>query len=505
MSGPLTCALADGGDAALLGGKGAGLAAMVALGLPVPPAFVVTTAVGRAFLELDAPPPALEAELAARLEELERETGRRLGDPERPLLVSVRSGAPVSMPGMMDTVLNVGLDPETVAALAGETGDPAFAADCWVRLLSSWARLVEGIGVGEVEGALIDAPEGAAATALLDLMERNGTPFPTDPRAQVKAAVTAVLRSWKSPRAKAYRRHLGIDGGMGTAVVVQAMVFGNRGPTSGSGVAFSRDPSSGRPGLFGDYLAGAQGEDVVAGEHDTVPLPELPGLAEAVAALERHHRDLCEVELTVEAERLWILQTRVGQRSGRAAVRIAVDLVDEGVLSPREAVERVGEEQLAAARAPVFAAEAPAAAIVARGVPASPGAAVGRVVFDPGRAQALQVDDEVVLLRATTSPNDVHGMIAARGVVTGRGGRTSHAAVVARGLGRPAVCGVGAVEIGPDGRSATVAGVALREGELLSVDGDRGTVARGRLPLAGAASDPRLERLLAWREQLPAS
>jgi pyruvate,orthophosphate dikinase len=498
---PLTCTLADGGDASLLGGKGAGLAAMVALGLPVPPAFVVTTAVGRAFLEDDVPPPALDDELSARLGELERETGRRLGDPQRPLLVSVRSGAPISMPGMMDTVLNVGLGPETVEALARETGDASFAQDCWVRLLSSWARLVAGIGVGEVEGALIDASGGSAADALLDLLASSGSPFPLDPRAQIEAAVEAVLASWKSPRAKAYRRHLGIDAGMGTAVVVQAMVFGNRGPTSGSGVAFSRDPSSGQPGLFGDYLANAQGEDVVAGEHDTGPLPDLPGLADAVAVLERHHRDLCEVELTVEDERLWILQTRVGQRSGRAAVRVAVDLVDEGVLAPQEAVERVGEEQLAAARAPVFATAAPADAIVARGVAASPGAAVGRVVFDPGRAQALQVDDEVVLLRATTSPNDVHGMIAAQGVVTGRGGRTSHAAVVARGLGRPAVCGVGAVEIDPGAKSATVGGVTLQEGEMLSVDGDRGIVARGRLPLAPAEADARLERLLAWREE----
>jgi len=501
LSEPLTRTLADGGDASLLGGKGAGLAAMAALGLPVPPAFVVTTAVGRAYLEHDAPPPELDAELTARLGELEAETDRRLGDPDRPLLVSVRSGAPISMPGMMDTVLNVGLNPETVEALARETGDAEFAHDCWVRLLTSWARLVVGIGVGEVEGALIDAGRGSAAEALLDLLERSGSPFPLDPRAQIESAVEAVLASWKSPRAKAYCRHLGIDAGIGTAVVVQAMVFGNRGPTSGSGVAFSRDPSSGQPGLFGDYLANAQGEDVVAGEHDTGPLPDLPGLAEAVATLEGHHRDLCEVELTVEDGRLWILQTRVGQRSGRAAVRIAVDLVDEGVLSAREAVERVGEEQLAAARAPVFADAAPEETIVAGGVAASPGAAVGRVVFDPGRAQALQVDDAVVLLRATTSPNDVHGMIAARGVVTGRGGRTSHAAVVARGLGRPAVCGVGAVEIHPGGRSAKVGAVTLEEGETLSVDGDRGIVARGRLPLAPAVSDPRLERLLAWRDE----
>jgi pyruvate, orthophosphate dikinase len=525
----LTWSFADapGPDRHLLGGKGAGLVEMVKLGLPVPPGFVLGTPCGRRYLMDHRLPEELEGELGARMAALEEAIGRSFGDPSAPLLVSVRSGAPVSMPGMMDTVLNVGLTVSGAEALAAETGDPHFAWGSLERLLEQFARTVRGIGAGVVEEALLDhgvghgggddasghAPGAQAARArcevLLELIEReSGAPFP-DPAKQLRESIEAVFKSWNSPRAKAYRRHKDIDEHIGTAVVVQSMVFGNRGEDSGSGVAFTRDPSTGAQGAYGDFLFDAQGEDVVAGERDTLPLaqlgerlPDVGRELEAVfAILERDARDLCDVEFTVEQGRLWILQTRVGQRSGRAAVRIAVALAEEGLISREEAVRRVSDEQLEAAGAPVFASEPPAEAVLARGLAASPGAAVGRMAFDAERAQALSEQGEaVVLLRPTTSPADLPGVIAAVGVVTGRGGRTSHAAVVARGMGRPAVCGAGALEIASDRRSATLEGVALQEGEVVSVDGDRGVVARGELPLAPGETDPALARFLQWRK-----
>jgi len=504
-------------DRALLGGKGAGLVRMVALGLPVPPGFVVGTDVGRAYLAGGRLPVGLDADVEQQLGALESALGRRLGDPSAPLFVSVRSGAPVSMPGMMDTILNVGLNDEIVESLAAQTGDPAFAWSSYERLLHTFATTVRQLAPAVVEDALFDAvPVGDddAARArghvavLLVLIAREGAPFPADPRAQVRECLEAVFGSWLSPRAKAYREHRGIDESIGTAAVVQAMVFGNRGSDSGSGVAFSRDPSTGERGEYGDVLFDAQGEDVVAGTADPLAitalderLPEVAvELRAALGVLERETRDLIECEFTIEQGRLWILQYRRAQRSGRAAVRVAVDLVDAGVLDEAAAAALVTDEQLRGARAPRFAHPTPAPDVVARGCAASPGAGVGVAVFDANRAQARrEAGEDVVLVRPTTSPADIHGFIAAVAIVTGRGGRTSHAAVVARGMDRPAVCGVGEVRIATDGASAVIDGITVRAGDLLAVDGDRGIVARVAPPLQSASEDERLTRLLAWR------
>jgi pyruvate,orthophosphate dikinase len=487
-------------DRALLGGKGAGLAEMVGLGIPVPPGFVISTECGRHYLQHEHLPDGLLAEVRERVAELERSSGRVFGTIEDPLLVSVRSGAPVSMPGMMDTVLNLGLTAASVDALARLTGDERFAVGCWERLLEGFATTVRGISRGVIEDGFMElaacedpvAAARARCDALLALIEReSGSPFP-DPERQLVEAIEAVFASWLSPRAKAYRRHKGISDEIGTAVVVQLMVFGNRGPDSGSGVAFTRDPSTG-----------------AAGAYDTLPLSALEQRLPAVgdelrrvfATLESHTRDLCDVEFTVEEGRLWILQTRPGQRSGRAAVRIATALVDEGLIDAGEACSRVTDEQLEAAQASVFGDPLPEQAVLARGLAASPGAAVGKAAFSPERARALQeLGENVILVRPTTSPSDLPGVLAAVGVVTGRGGRTSHAAVVARGLGRPAVCGVGDVVIAPDLAGATVNGSWISEGDLLSVDGDRGVVASGEHPLAPAdTADPSLVLFLRWR------
>lgn len=506
-------------DKAVLGGKGAGLVEMVSLGLPVPPGFVVGTEAGRAYLADGALPDGLAEELEARMSALECASGRRFGDADDPLLVSVRSGAPVSMPGMMDTILDLGLTMDGAERLAERTGDARFAWTSMERLLDGYARTVRGVSAGRIEDALLDLiPEpdpGAAARARAQALARlieteSGSPLP-DARAQLDEAVEAVFRSWNSRRAKAYRRHRGIDEAMGTAAVVQAMVFGNRDDRSASGVGFTRDPSTGASGAYGDVLFTAQGEDVVSGEYDTEPLSALADrlpdvhreLLTAFDTLERHTRDLCDVEFTVESGRLYVLQTRVGQRSGRAAVALAVDLVDEGVIDEAEAVRRVDDEHLAGARAPRFGDDLDEGTALAHGLAASPGAVVGRAAFDADRARALaDAGDAVVLVRPTTAPGDLPGVMAAVGVVTGRGGRTSHAAVVARGMGRTAVCGVGDVVVAKDGRSATVAGHAVAEGDELSVDGDAGVVSRGARPTVAADdADPVLARFLGWRDE----
>jgi pyruvate,orthophosphate dikinase len=498
-------------DRTILGGKGAGLCEMVALGLPVPPGFIIGTPAGREYLEQGRVPDALEAEIAERIAALEQAGGRRFGDDASPLLVSVRSGAPVSMPGMMDTVLNVGLTPDGAQALAAETGDEHFAWSSLERLLDGFATTVRGIGRGVVEDALLDVRGGERerCDALLALIAEEGDPFP-DAHTQLREAIAAVFRSWTSRRAKAYRKHKGIDEAMGTACVVQLMVFGNRGEDSASGVAFTRDPSTGAPGAYGDVLFDAQGEDVVAGERDTLDLAELrerlpqvmDELEQVFSTLERSTRDLCDVEFTIEQGRLWVLQTRPGQRSGRAAVRVAVALCDEGLISREEAVGRVDDEQLEAARAPVLAGEPDQDAIVARGLAASPGAVSGTVCFDPDEAARQGDEDDpgtIILVRPTTAPADLPGVLASVGVVTGRGGRTSHAAVVARGIGRPAVCGAGELKIASDGASATLAGATLEHGETVTLDGDRGLVVRGELELTAAETDPVLARFLEWK------
>jgi pyruvate,orthophosphate dikinase len=485
-------------DRDLLGGKGAGLVEMTNLGLPVPPGFVIGTPCGRAYASDKALSDELRAEIAEGILALESEAGRRFGDDAAPLLVSVRSGAPVSMPGMMDTVLNVGLTAAGADALAAETGDPGFALGSYERLLHTFATTVRGVSVAVVEEALLDLGDRGGARerceALHALIEReSGRPFP-DAHGQLLEAIEAVFGSWDSPRAQAYRRHKGISEELHTAVVVQRMVFGNRDERSASGVAFTRDPSTGAAGAFGDVLFRAQGEDVVAGERDALPLSRLrERLPEAWTELERifailelQTRDLCDIEFTIEQGTVWMLQTRVGQRSGRAAVRLAVEFVGDGLISIDEAVARVTDEQLAAARAPAFAADPPFDRVIGRGLAASPGAAVGVAALTPESAQRrAEAGEAVILVRPTTSPADLPGVLAARGLVTARGGRASHAAVVARGLNRPAVCGTGELEI--------------VEGELISVDGDRGVVARGAIAFRSPEDDPFLTTFEGWQ------
>ncbi|GAA4387382.1 pyruvate, phosphate dikinase [Tsukamurella soli] len=507
---------AETSDRALLGGKGSGLVDMTRLGIPVPPGFVLTTACGLRHREAGSLPTEAQAAVQAHLAVLEREIGRRFGDLDDPLLVSVRSGAPVSMPGMMDTILNVGLTPDSVARLASATGDARFAYSSFEHLLSGFATSVRELPPDlvddAVEGLDRDTAEGARqrCTALLATIEaETGSRFPA-PEGQLTEAIAAVFASWDSRRARAYRRHKGIDDSIGTAVVVQAMVYGNRSDTSGSGVAFTRDPASGAPGACGEYLPRAQGEDVVSGRFESrglgalaVTLPRTHAeLAAVLDRLERHATDMCDVEFTVESEKVWILQTRVGQRSSRAAVRIAVDLAREGIISTAEAVRRIDERALA--RLPRTADPAPDRdALIARGIASSCGAATGLAVFDADAAAEYAAQGRrVVLIRPTTSPSDMSGLIASAAVVTGRGGPMSHAAVVARGMDRPAVCGVGPIEISADGRTATVDGRSVHVGEAITVDGDNGWLARGELELVDAEDDPDYHRYLQWRHEL---
>ncbi|MEX2555402.1 MAG: pyruvate, phosphate dikinase [Actinomycetota bacterium] len=501
---------ADPGDVTRLGGKGASLVEMRRLGLSVPPGFIISTDVCRRYLHESRLPEAIGAAVDAHLADVERAVGRRLGDPDAPLLVSVRSGAPVSMPGMMDTILDLGLCDATVDGLARATGDERFAWDCYVRLLVAYGATVRGIEAAALSEAIAGSPGDAdglrrSVRSLLTLIEeRSGKPFPQDTRAQLDEAIAAVFSSWESPRAKKYRRYAGIDDDLGTAVVVQAMVFGNLGERSGTGVAFTRDPATGARSPYGDFLAGAQGDDVVAGEHDVGSLDECRAIApeafveltRALDVVEHAHRDMCEIEFTVEQGRLWVLQSRVGQRTGVAAVRIATEMIAEGVIDPAEAITRIHPSALLHLRAPVLDPDAPRE-LIGRGVPASPGSAVGRVALTPSRAEEIAADGtDVILVRPFTSPDDVAGMIAARGIVTAHGGRTSHAAVVARGMDRPAVCGVAGLVVGDAG--ARFGATTVTEGDELSIDGSSGEVYRGIVPRITPIADPRVETLLAY-------
>jgi pyruvate,orthophosphate dikinase len=501
----------------LLGGKGAGLAEMTRLGLPVPPGFIITTAACREFLATGSEPAGLTAEVDQHLARLEAFIGRRLGDRSDPLLVAVRSGARFSMPGMMDTVLNVGLTDETVEGLSRRSGE-RFAWDCYRRLVQMFGRTVMGVDGARFEEALSEARDRAGvatddqldAASLRDLVTafrailRNdtGSDLPQEPRTQLQHAIHAVFASWNQPRARLYRAREGISESLGTAVNVVAMVFGNTGPASGSGVCFTRDPASGAHGAYGDYLPNAQGEDVVAGIRNTIPLADLRRLNTAayeellahLATLEGHYRDLCDVEFTIEDGRLWILQTRVGKRTPAAAFRIATQLVDEGVIDLDEALYRVTGEQLEKLLHPRFAAVG-GRQLLARGLPASPGAAVGQIALDPETAVALAADGrDVVLVRPETSPDDLAGMVASVAIVTARGGLTSHAAVVARGMGRTCVAGAAALQIDLTSRRVTgLDGVVVAEGDTVSVDGNTGEVVLGALPVEPSAVAAALE------------
>jgi pyruvate,orthophosphate dikinase len=493
----------------LLGGKGANLAEMTRLGLPVPPGFTISTDACRAYLEQGREPDGLHDEVTAHLEALEKSMGKRLGDPADPLLVSVRSGAKFSMPGMMDTVLNIGLNDKSVHGLAATVGgDERFAFDSYRRLLQMFGATVLGIeaaafhekldALKHERGARNDVDltaedlVGLVATYQALILEHTGSEFPQDPREQLDLAVRAVFESWNTERAVLYRRQERIPGDLGTAVNICSMVFGNVGEDSGTGVAFTRDPASGAQGVYGDYLQNAQGEDVVAGIRNTVPLADLEQLDKKsydelmaiMATLENHYRDLCDIEFTIEHGKLWMLQTRVGKRTAEAAFRIACQLVDQGLISMDEAVQRVTGAQLAQLMFPRFDDSADRQ-LIAVGMNASPGAAVGRVVFDSHVAvEWAERGEAVILVRRETNPDDLHGMVAARGILTSRGGKTSHAAVVARGMGRTCVCGADSLDVDVKaGRMTTADGLVVSEGDVISIDGTTGEVFHGDVPV----------------------
>ncbi|MCX4767969.1 pyruvate, phosphate dikinase [Streptomyces sp. NBC_01275] len=504
---------AEGGRdlADLLGGKGANLAEMTRMGLPVPPGFTVTTRACRAFLATGAAPDTLAREISEHLAALEQAAGRRLGQPDDPLLLSVRSGARFSMPGMMETILDIGLDDDSVLGLAKVSGNERFAWDSYRRLIQMFGSTVMGVDGSVFENALADLKRvrGAAndlglnAADLAGLVgtykglirRETGEDFPQSPAEQLRRAVLAVFESWKGERARLYRRREHIPDDLGTAVNVQTMVFGNLGSDSGSGVAFTRDPATGRPGLYGDYLANAQGEDVVAGIRNTVPLTALAELDPVsyeqlrghLRTLEGHYRDLCDIEFTIERGRLWMLQTRVGKRTAEAAFAIAAELVDESLITPDEALARVSGDGLARLMFPRFDTSAVGEAL-AHGLPASPGAAVGAAVFDSAEAvRRAAAGEKVVLVRQETTPDDLPGMIAAQAVLTSRGGKTSHAAVVARGMGTVCVCGAEELTVDTAARRFTVGDTTVEEGTVVSVDGSEGAVYLGAAPLVDSA------------------
>jgi pyruvate, orthophosphate dikinase len=492
----------------LLGGKGANLAEMTNLGLPVPPGFIITTEACRAFLTTGSEPASMAAEIDEHLSALEDKMGRRLGDPADPLLVSVRSGAKFSMPGMMETVLNIGLNDESVHGLAKQAGgNERFGWDSYRRLIQMFGKTVCDVPGEAFEHAIDEAKRRKGVKQDVDLeaadlhqlvetfkrifAEHTGTDFPQDPRQQMSLAIQAVFRSWNAERAVLYRRQERIPADLGTAVNVVAMVFGNLGPDSGTGVAFTRDPATGHQGVYGDYLSNAQGEDVVAGIRNTVPLDELERLDKAsfdqlmqiMSTLEGHYKDLCDIEFTIERSKLWMLQTRVGKRTAAAAFIIASQLVDEGVIDQDEALRRVRGAQLGQLMFPTFDLSTDPE-VLARGIAASPGAAVGKVVFDSARAtERAAAGDKVILVRRETNPDDLPGMIAAQGILTSRGGKTSHAAVVARGMGKTCVCGAEAIEVNGHSGQFTVDGQTVREGDVVSIDGTSGKVYLGEVPV----------------------
>jgi pyruvate, orthophosphate dikinase len=492
----------------LLGGKGANLAEMTNLGLPVPPGFTITTDACRVYLETGDVPSELAGEVDEHLAGIEKEMGRTLGQADDPLLVSVRSGAKFSMPGMMETVLNVGLNDESVEGLAKISGSDRFAWDSYRRLLSMFGATVLGVERSKFDEALDELKSERKAKTDVDLtaddirelvatykdviVKETGSEFPQAPREQLDKAVMAVFSSWNTDRAAIYRRRERIPDDLGTAVNIVAMVFGNLGDDSGTGVCFTRDPASGHQGVYGDYLANAQGEDVVAGIRNTLPLAALgegdpksyQELLDIMGTLERHYKDMCDIEFTVERGKLWMLQTRVGKRTPAAAFRIAIQLVDEGLIDIDEALRRVNGEQLAQLMFPQFD-KTGAPKAIAKGMGASPGAAFGKAAFDSATAVTWAAKgDDVILVRRETNPDDLRGMIAAKGVLTSRGGKTSHAAVVARGMGRTCVVGVEALRVDPQKREfRTPDGAHIKEGDLLSIDGTTGEVFEGEIPV----------------------
>jgi pyruvate,orthophosphate dikinase len=501
----------------LLGGKGANLAEMVRIGLPVPPGFTITTQACREFLQSGEIPETLNAEIESALTDLEAQTDKKFGGITNPLLVSVRSGAKFSMPGMMETVLNVGMTPEVTESLAASSGNPRFAWDSYRRFIEMFGKIVCEIEPDEFHKAQERVCQASGVTDLQNLGVEGlkhlcdgfkkiitiatGEDFPADPREHLIRSVEAVFRSWNSERAQMYRRREIIPSDIGTAVNIQSMVFGNLSEDSGTGVAFTRNPSTGEVGRYGDYLQKAQGEDVVAGIRTPMSLDEFGQLSPEVAAeldsvmelLEAHYEDLCDIEFTIERGKLWILQTRVGKRTAEAAFRIALQFVDENKISMDEALRRTSGEQLAMLMFPQFDTSGHLQEI-ARGIPASPGAAVGEVVFDSKRAFDLsKAGKKVILVRRETSPDDLVGMVASEGILTSRGGKTSHAAVVARGMGKTAVCGTDAISVDERANLFTAGTVTVYEGDVISIDGTTGAVYLGDVPVVASSVTSYLE------------
>ena len=493
----------------LLGGKGANLAEMVKLGLPVPPGFTITTDACRAYLAAGESPETLDVEVTSHLRNVEQEMGKRLGDKNDPLLVSVRSGAKFSMPGMMETVLNIGLNDESVQGLAAQSGNERFAWDSYRRLIQMFGKTVQDIDGDKFADILHKLQADKGYSGDLDMTaddlkhlvkefkkvvkDETGEDFPQDPRKQLDLAVEAVFRSWNTERARLYRRRERIPNDLGTAVNVCTMVFGNMGETSGTGVCFTRDPSTGHSGVYGDYLVNAQGEDVVAGIRNTLSLADLERLDKKsydelraiMNKLETHYRDLCDIEFTIQQGKLWMLQTRVGKRTPAAAFRVATQLVDERLITSDEAVTRVTGDQLTSLLFPQFDKNAEKK-VLTKGMPASPGAAVGEIVLNNEQAASrVAAGASVILVRRETNPDDLAGMVAASGVLTARGGKTSHAAVVARGMGR--CCVVGAEDLAVDEEAGTVhvksQGVTLKAGDVVAIDGTTGEVFQGEVPV----------------------
>jgi pyruvate,orthophosphate dikinase len=532
-------AAGDPGRRDLLGGKGAGLAEMAKLGLPVPPGFTITTDVCTYYYANGNRYPAeLEQQVKAALVEVGRIAGRTFGDKSKPLLVSVRSGARASMPGMMDTVLNLGLNDETAAALAEESGDRRFAYDSYRRFITMYSDVVLGVGHHHFEEILDDHKDrngylldtDVTAEDWVDLVgrykerveEEHGKPFPQDPHEQLWGAIGAVFGSWMNQRAITYRRLHAIPESWGTAVNVQAMVFGNMGETSATGVAFTRNPSTGEKQLYGEFLINAQGEDVVAGIRTPQEITERarqeagsdkPSMEAAMPAafkeltriygvLERHYRDMQDLEFTVEQGKLWMLQTRSGKRTAKAAIKIAVELANEGLITRKEAVTRIEPAALDQLLHPTLDPSAERT-VIATGLPASPGAASGEIVFSADEAEALKAQGRrVILVRIETSPEDIHGMHAAEGILTTRGGMTSHAAVVARGMGKPCVSGAGSLRVDYAAATMGIAGSVFKQGDLITIDGSTGQVLAGRIPMIEPELSGEFGTLMQWADQV---
>jgi len=510
----------------LLGGKGAGLAEMTNAGIPVPPGFTITTEMCRYYYKNNKKlPDDFDEELKKYLKKLEKVTGKKFGDPKNPLLVSVRSGAKFSMPGMMDTILNLGLNDEAVKGLAESTGNERFAYDAYRRFIQMFGNVVMGIDKNEFEKILENKKKEKGvhydselnADDLKEIVEKykeiykekTGEEFPQDPMVQLKRAINAVFESWNNPRAITYRKLNKIPDDLGTAVNIVTMVFGNMGNDSGTGVGFTRNPSTGEKEFYGEYLTNAQGEDVVAGIRTPKPISELEKempevykqLREITERLEKHYRDVQDFEFTIERGKLYMLQTRTGKRTPLAAVKIAVDMVKEGLITKEEAIMRVEPSQIDQLLHPIIDPKAKVEP-VAKGLPASPGAASGKIVFTADKAEELGKIEPVILVREETSPDDIHGMATAKGILTSRGGMTSHAAVVARGMGKPCVVGCGAIQIDEGRGVMKIKDIELKEEDWITIDGGTGNVMIGKVPTIEAGITGEFKTIMEWADEI---